>query len=317
MQTWRSFLSRFGVADRTCKGVAVAICLGLAVMGPGVAIASGEESGWAASQAQIERGKPFWLLDALGNLLGLPKKLLLWNRKIDSHSVSGETELAVKEFIDAHPDDLGRVKVRINQWAPMGEFKRLVENERIPWYLRVFPGVPTTLWSSVTGRLLGGDHYNPYTHTVHLFSDDSAVALHELGHAKDFAEHPDPGLYAVGRILPPVTLHQEQVASDMAVQYFKEKGKREEELHSYSVLYPAFGTYAGHYTGLPYGNYAGAGVGHLFGALHRHEQRLGYQALDETRIGDSVREDELSRVLLREREKSRGLLIETLGNDRK
>lgn len=69
------------------------------------------------------------------------------------------------------------------------------------------------------------------------------------------------------------------------------------------------------YSGLPYGNYGGAGVGHLFGALHRHEQRLGYPALDEARVGDSVREDELSRVLLREREKSRDLFIETLGND--
>jgi hypothetical protein len=269
-----------------------------------------QEAGREASEVQVERGRSVWILDAVGNVVSVPKKVLLWNKNVDSHSVSEDTEQEVQAFIKAHPEELKQVKVRMNQWAPVGEFKRLVQNKRVPWYLRVFPGIPTTLWSSVTGRVLGGDHYNPYTDTVHLFSDDSAIALHELGHAKDFAEHPNPGLYAVGRVLPPVTLHQEHAASDTAVQHFKDKGDREGELRSYSTLYPAFGTYAGSYSGLPYGNYIGAGVGHLFGAVERREKRLGYKALDEAKVGGTIQDDEMSRTLLSGREKSRNLLLD-------
>ena len=145
---------------------------------------------------------------------------------MDNHQVSEKTETSLRRFLAAHPEKLNDVKVRINQWAPLGEFGRLARNKRIQWYFRIFPGIPTTLYSSVTGRLLGGDHYNPYTNTIHLFSDDPAIALHEAGHAKDFAEQASPGYYAVGRILPPVELSQEQAASDIAIQHLKENKDR-------------------------------------------------------------------------------------------
>lgn len=263
---------------------------------------------------QIERGRPVWLLDTLGNLLSLPKKLLLLlNPRVDSHRVSARTEESLQAFLAAHPEVTKDVKVRINQWTPVGELKRLTENKRVEWYFRVFPGIPVTLWSSLTGRVLGGDHYNPYTHTVHLFSDDPAIALHELGHAKDFAEHPSPGLYAVGRLLPPVELTQEQIASDTAIQHLKDQKDRDGELHAYQALYPAFGTYGGAQTGLPYGSYIGAGAGHILGLWQRHERRLGYQALDEARVlDDVVEETELSRILLNQQETARASLLHAL-----
>ncbi|MBI3292710.1 MAG: hypothetical protein HYZ73_07895 [Elusimicrobia bacterium] len=301
---------------RRNSGLFLSLCLFLAFCGPA---SPAEEADPPAPvpqpqpSAQIERGRPVWLLDALGNLLSLPKKLILLNRKVDSHSVSPKTEQALQAFLAAHPEAAKDVKVRINQWTPVGEFRRLAQNKRIEWYFRIFPGILTTLFSSVTGRILGGDHYNPYTNTIHLFSDDTAIALHEAGHAVDFARNPFPGLYAVGRILVPVELSQEQTASDIAIQHLKENKDREGELHAYQTLYPAFGTYAGDAAGLPYGNYIGAGVGHVMGFWQRHERRLGYQALDEARVGGTVRNDELSRTLLARREESRVTLLETLG----
>ena len=82
---------------------------------------------------------------------------------------------------------------------------------------------------------------------------------------EDFARQASPGYYAVGRLLPPVELSQEQTASDIAIQYLKEQQDRAEELHAYSTLYPAFGTYVGDSVGLPYGSYLGAGAGHILG----------------------------------------------------
>lgn len=261
----------------------------------------------------IERGKPVWALDAFANLLAIPKKIILLNPKVENHRVSEKTEQIVRGFFIAYPNQTRDLKVRFNQWTPVGEFKRLIQNKRIEWYFRVFPGIPTTLWSSFTGRLLGGDHYNPYTNTVNLFSDDPAIALHELGHAKDFAEQAQPGYYALGRILPPVTLHQEQVASDTAIQYLKDKQDRAGELHVYSTLYPAFGTYAGEEFGLPYGSYAGAAVGHVLGFRERQEKKLGYQALDEARVLDTPpRQDALSDTLVRRQQEERRLLLHHL-----
>lgn len=263
---------------------------------------------------QIERGRPVWIVDALGNLLSLPQKLILWNRRVDRHRISPDTERALQQFLDEHPEQLGAVKVRLNQWTPAGDLKRLVRNHRVEWYFRVLPGLPVTLWSSLTGRLLGGDHYNPYTNTIHLFSDDPAIALHEAGHAVDFAKNPAPGLYAVGRFLPPMALEQEQVASDMAIEHYQRHHDRPGELHAYATLYPAFGTYVGGVTDLPYGNLVGAGVGHVFGIRQRHESRLGYQALDEARIGGAAQEDDLSRTLLACEEETRVQLTKALTN---
>ena len=274
--------------------------------------------GWAEPsegpppQPQIERGRPVWALDTLGNLLSLPQKLILWNWRVDRHRISPKTEQALQGFLDEHHAQLGDVKVRINQWTPVGDLKRLVHNHRIAWYFRAFPGLPVTLWSSLTGRLLGGDHYNPYTNTIALFSDDPAIALHEAGHAKDFSESPSPGLYAVGRILPPLALEQEHVASDIAIQHYQDHHDRAGELHAYSTLYPAFGTYVGGESGVPYGNVVGAGVGHVFGIRQRHEARLGYQALDDARVGGVAQEDELSRTLLQRREETRTQLADAL-----
>ncbi len=267
-----------------------------------------------SAEKTIERGRPVFLLDALGNILSIPKKILLLNWKIDNHKVSPQTEAELQKFLDAHPETEKNLKVRINQWTPVGEFRRLAQNKRIPWYFRVFPGIPTTAFSSLTGRVLGGDHYNPYTNTIHLFSDDAAVALHEAGHAVDFAHQKSPGLYAVGRILPPIELNQEQIASDTAIAYLKEQKDRPGELHAYKTLYPAFGTYAGEQSGLGYGNYIGAGAGHALGFLESRNQRLGYEAIDNARVGDHVitQQSPLSKSLLTHQADSRKALLSSL-----
>lgn len=152
-----------------------------------------------------------------------------------------------------------------------------------------------------------------------MFSDDAAIALHEAGHAKDFADQAQPGYYAVGRIIPPLTLSQEQTASDIAIQHLKEKKDREGELHAYQTLYPAFGTYGGEETGLPYGSYVGAAAGHVLGFWQRHERRLGYEALDAARVGSSPAgpPDTLSRVLLSQQDTARKTLLHALQKSEK
>ncbi len=288
------------LCSRVFLGLAVFCCLG---------------GGWGVAEEQVERGQPNVLLDSAGNVLSVPQKVILLNPKIDNHHISSRTEGVVRDYLVANPD-LKEVKVRLNQGALFGDIKSLVKNKKVEWYWRIFPGIPVTIYSSLTGRLLGGDHYNPFTNTVHLYSDDPAVALHELGHAKDFERNTSKGLYAVGRILPPVALSQEHAATDHAVDYLKQNKDEAGELKAYNTLYPAYGTYLGSYSGVPYGNVVGAGVGHVAGAWKRHEQKVGYEVMKNAKVvGEPVIElDSVGQSLVRNDRETQELLYGAFNN---
>lgn len=230
---------------------------------------------------QIERGQPFFPIDALGNILSLPSKILLLNWKVDNHAVSEETEKVLVEYLTYRAGNLQNVKVRINQWAPFGELQRLVTNKRVAWPYRLLIGLPITLVFEVLlpGRLLGGDHYNPYTDTMHLYSDLAPVSVHEAGHTFDFSKQRYPGTYALLRFLPLVDLYQEFQATNEAIEHFIETGDRENEFVSYKVLYPAYGTYVGRYFITP----VALGVvvfGHLYGQKVASDRKAVYKRLD-------------------------------------
>lgn len=262
-------------------------------------------------EPQIERGQPNYLFDSLGNVVSIPQKVILLNPNIDSHIVTSKTEQYLRDFIRDNPDTMDDVKVRINQCSPIQELDRLAKNKKVSLIWRIFPGIPVTIWSSLTGRVLGGDNYNPYTNTISIYSDDPAVALHEACHAKDFmskASVMERDVYAIGRIFSPVALYQEFTASDEAIDYLKKKGDHKEEMHSYSTLYPAFGTYGGSYSGLAYGSILGAFVGHGAGLWKAYERRLCYKSIKFGDVCRNLESDPLARNLLRsERENTNSL----------
>lgn len=263
-----------------------------------------------SQEPQIERGKPNFIVDSLGNIISLPQKIILLNFKIDNHSISSKTEQAIAEYIKDKPQIMRDTKVRLNQFSPFADLKRLTKNKKISWYWRIFPGIPVTLFTSLTGRLLGGDNYNPYADTVNIYSDIPAVALHEAGHAADTAARVEEGwadYYTLGRFVLPVTLYQEYAASQEATDYIKEKGREEEEKDAYKILIPAYGTYVGSQSGLPYGEAIGAGIGHVVSILPRYNCRLEYQALSEAVWSDeatkNIKSDLLAKNLIEERDK--------------
>jgi hypothetical protein len=198
----------------------------------------------AMTDPQIERGSRRPFLDGLGWVLGIPGKITLWDRRIDNHDVSYRTEAAVGEYLAAN--ELTSVKVRVNQYAPRDEWRRLRNNETVGWGWRYTFGTFAWLGDTIfPGRVWGGDHYNPYTNTIYLYSDVPSVALHEAGHAKDFARRDWPGTYAALYALPVVPLWHEAVATNDALGYIREFGSAEEEREAYTLLYPAYGTYIG------------------------------------------------------------------------
>jgi hypothetical protein len=193
-------------------------------------------------ETRVERGRPQVFVDGLGHyLFSLPVKLALLSWHVENHDVSPETETALLEYLDEN--QLCRVKVRINQYAPGGEYSRLFRNRDVGGFWRyTFGLLSVTLYTIFPERVFGGDNYNPFTNTVHIYSDESAVALHEGGHAKDFAERTHKGLYAAVRILPIVPLYQEGVATSDAVSYLRAEDPPKEP-KAYPLLWAAWGTY--------------------------------------------------------------------------
>lgn len=219
------------------------------------------------SNPQFERGISVPPLDMFGDLLSKFPQLLLWNRKYGNHQITAETELALSEFIDAH--NLKDVKVRINQWAPHKELGRVVKNPHIAWGYKIL-FFPSTLITSLIARpfsgLLISDYYDPASNTIHIFSDDPAIALHEAGHAWDFSEADYKGTYALARIVPGVNLFQEGMATEEAMIYLEKREEYDQLLRAYRVLYPAYSTYIFSYFALSTPAYIGAIlIGHWVG----------------------------------------------------
>ena len=110
--------------------------------------------------------------------------------------------------------------------------------------------------------------------TIHLYSDVPAIAIHEGGHAKDFARREWPGLYAVAFGLPITVLYPEAIATGDALAYAERHDEEALVTEGHRILYPAYGTYIGGAAGQAVGMtiglpiYAGAVVaGHVAGRL--------------------------------------------------
>lgn len=197
-----------------------------------------------ANVPSVERGTKRPVLDAVGWVVGIPSKLILWNRRIDNHNISPETEAAVAQYLS--DNELSHVKVRLNQYRPWDDMKRLTKNRTMAWPWRYTVGVVSVLGEGIfPGRIFGGDHFNPYTQTVHLYSDLPVIGFHEGAHAKDFSRRGYPGTYAAAYMLPVVPLYHESVASRDVMDYVSKLGNPQIEQQAYHLLYPAYGTYVG------------------------------------------------------------------------
>lgn len=205
------------------------------------------------SHSQIEVGKPHAILDGVGWVVGIPNKILLWDRRIDNHKISEDTVLVMADYLENN--NLAHIKVRANQYAPLEDWHRLRKNKTVAWPYRYTLGVISLAGEAILpGRVFGGDHYNPFSDTIHLFSDVPAVALHESGHAKDFTRRTYKGTYAAGYLFFP--LWAETIASEDAMWYLQERGEIDRIAEANRILYPAYGTYIGNGIGSLASGYA-------------------------------------------------------------
>ena len=157
-----------------------------------------------------------------------------------------DAETAVK-FALLEGDSLD-THISINEYNPKLIWSRTFKNDKASFLAKITLGtLAAIIYTVIPRRLVAGDAYFPIADTVVLYSDNMDIALHEAGHAIDFAEKHKvgigPGLYNLGAIVFPIRLYQEAVATGKAFEFTAEHGASEDLQSSYALLFPAFGTY--------------------------------------------------------------------------
>lgn len=194
--------------------------------------------------SRTEYGKKRPVLDGVGWVIGIPEKILLWNIRADNHRVTPETVANVEDYL--HDRGLDDVKVRVNQYDPIGEWRRLRANRRMAPGWRYTVG--TLVWLEYTllpGRVFGGDDYNPFTNTVSIYSDIPSIGIAEAAYAKDVHSRRYPGTYAAFQTVPILDAWHETIATHEALDYINEIGEVEDRREAYNVLYPRYGKVVG------------------------------------------------------------------------
>lgn len=172
--------------------------------------------------------------------MGIPSKLMLWNTKVDNHSVSPEVETQLRRYMTAH--GLTDVKVRVNQYDPMGEWKRLRANKAIhPGWKYTVGAYATVTETLVPGRLFGADGYNPFTNTINLYSDRASIALREAARARAASGSQYRGVYSASMYIPASPIWLDYTATRDVVRWAQQTRQRKLEREAYLVLFPAYG----------------------------------------------------------------------------
>ena len=118
---------------------------------------------------------------------------------------------------------------------------------------------------------MGGDWYNPFTDSVHLYSDIPAIGLSKAAYAKDVHSRSLPGTYASFQDAPIIGLYHEKLANDEVVNHLKQHGSAAQVAEAERILDPDFSGSVGAQTlgFLPYGNVYGRAAGALVGQAAR------------------------------------------------
>ena len=252
----------------------------------------------------IERGLKRPVIDGIGWVVGIPRKIILWDIRVDNHHVSPDTEQAIEKYLAEN--ELDHVKVRINQYAPVSDWRRLRQNKAVAWPYRYTLGVVSVACEAVLpGRVFGRDYYNPYTATVHIFSDVPALAVKQAGHSKDYTRRTYPGTYSLASIVPLLDLWPQAIATGDALAYAERHGDADLEREEYRILYPAYGSSMGGVVGdavagafLPI--YAGTVVaGHVVGrweARRVEDGRASLARMAEDEPFATILESEIERL---------------------
>jgi hypothetical protein len=221
----------------------------------------------ASNNLQFEHGQPRKVVDSVGWVFGIPKKIIVWDRRAVNHHVSLETEQNLAQYLEVN--GLTSTKVRINQYDPFGEWQRLRTNTEVGAGWRYTVGTfSVVIYTVLPGRVFGFDKYNPYTDSMYIYSDIPCLAQEQGGQAKIVHARPHPGTYAALTSLPVVRLWPAKQRKNEVLDYTLAYGTAAQQEEATRVFYSEFGAEVGGQASIFLGSnlpltLAGAGIGHV------------------------------------------------------
>ena len=252
------------------------------------------------TEAVFEYGRPNKTLDRLAWGVGLPSRILPLSSRVNNHDISAETTAKLSRYL--HENDLDDVLVRVNQYDPKGEWKRLWDNTRIsPGWKYTFGAGMLVQYTLFPGRVFGGDHYNAYTNSLYVNSDVPAMLILEAAYAKDIHARPLPGPYAAINELPVLETWRLSYGLNDTLGYAQLNDDWELERETYAIVYPIMGievALGGHsaisslasvpLVVLPIAAVGGAATGHVLGqtTIKRRERERDFESDIESPITD-------------------------------
>lgn len=237
------------------------------------------------ADVDIRYGRPNQLLDGTGWVFGIPRKLLLWDRRVDNHAINSETIEWIEQYATSREVD--GLCVRVNQYDAIDEFHRLRTNDAIAPGWRYTVGTMTVIgYTLVPGRIFGGDQYNPFTNSVYIHSDVPALAVEATAYAQDVQSRNWPGTYAAVNELPVISVWHETVNTKEAVAFVEQHSTKEQQHDSLRIIHSNYGSTVAVAVGAgPVVQVGAAIAGQVTGAFHASR-------LPATKFAESVEETE-------------------------
>jgi len=270
-------------------------------------------------------GKPNIVLDGMQKVVELPSRLLLGGRLSDNHTPSEETRETLTDYMQQN--NIADVPVMVNQYDPLGEWKRLYENDEIAPVWKYTAGTFTMInYMIMPGRVLKRDDYNPFTNSLYVNSGRLSDSLHAAAYAKDVHNRQASGAYAAVNTLPLVTLWKTTRAVNDVVCYAQAQDNWQLESGVYRDQYPQAVVEtmvpAGFFM-TPVANIAlavsGGAVGYAVGRTVEQQRQAERKAAEEAESGDEKSEESLVKMAAHENvveEESRDPRRERLDDDR-
>lgn len=206
---------------------------------------------WQSSNAKVEvkEGSDYFLFNAVRNIALIPAKLIYWNSAYGSGNVSPAVVDKVTQCLEDY--GLQNVAVQVNDYSPGWYASRVFTNPKTSLLAKLVFGVPAVI-VNVLGltKILSYDHYDVFSNSIYVISNDPDVALLEAGSAKCFNESNAPALdFAIPVILYPISLVSIPLAAgcklalnhaghDASMDWAKKNSTPEELIRTYTVQNP-------------------------------------------------------------------------------
>jgi len=208
------------------------------------------------STSEIDFSKPFtietdrytivndadWLPSRLiGHVMCIPGKVYFGDLGVGwgLDAKRAKTALALLENDTSIKD----ITVRLNHNEAFYDWYRMFAEDNLSkrnnLFARLTLGSLIAFKDEIWAEFARGDYYNPMTKTVVVYSNVESIIAHEIGHHQDSQRFDSDWEYLLGRVFPPLMLHQEWNASKHGHGSLHEEDRNQ----FYRYLIPAFTTY--------------------------------------------------------------------------